>query len=102
MPMTLSPTHVLPADGTAGTLAGRVWRPDRSGPVVVAVRDQGVLDVSASFPTMVDLTETPDPAAALRATPGEHLGALDEILANTDPVTRDIARPGCWRRSTCT
>lgn len=93
MPMTLSPHHVLPTDGTAGTLAGRVWRPDRPGPVVVAVRDGGVFDVSASFPTMVDLTEAADPAAALRATPGDHLGPLDEILANTDPATRDAARP---------
>ena len=93
MPMTLSPTHVLPTDGTAGTLAGRVWRPDRSGPVVVAVRDQGVFDVSASFPTMVDLTETADPAAALRATLGEHIGSVDEILANTDPTTRNTTRP---------
>ena len=74
MPMTLSPSHVLPTDGTAGTLVGRVWRPDRSGPVVVALRDGGVFDLSASFPTMVDLTETTDPAAALRAVLGELLG----------------------------
>ncbi len=94
--MTLSPAHVLPTDGTAGTLAGRVWRPDRpgsgSGPVVVAVRDDGVFDVSATFPTMADLTEPANPAAALRGACGESLGPLASILANTDPTTRDVSR----------
>ncbi|MGI4952801.1 MAG: fumarylacetoacetate hydrolase family protein [Janthinobacterium lividum] len=93
MPMTLSPDHVLPTDGTAGTLAGRVWRPDRPGPVVVAIRAEGVFDVSAQFPTMADLTEAADPAAALRAAPGTPLGPLAAILANTDPAARDTARP---------
>ena len=91
--MTLSPDDVLPADGTDGTLAGRVWRPDRPGPVVVAVRIDGVFDVSATFPTMADLTEHSDPAAALRAAPGEPLGPLAPILANTDPAARDPSRP---------
>ena len=34
----------LPADGFAGALAARVWRPDVSGPSVVAIREQGVVD----------------------------------------------------------
>ncbi len=93
MPMTLSPAHVLPTDGTAGTLAGRVWRSDRAGPVVVAVRDDGVFDVSATFPTMTDLTEAEDPASALRAVSGEPLGPLAPILANTDRSARDVSRP---------
>lgn len=93
MPMTLTPAYVLPTDGTTGTLAGRVWRPDRPGPVVVAVRDDGVFDVSATFRTMADLTEAADPAAALRAASGEPLGPLDAVLANTDPAGRDQGRP---------
>ena len=93
MPMTLSPAHILPTDGTAGSLAGRVWLPDRAAPAVVAVRSAGVFDVSATFPTMADLTETADPAAALRDTAGERIAGLDEILANTDPAHRDEAKP---------
>ena len=93
MPMTLSPVHLLPTDGTAGSLVGRAWRPERSGPAVVAVRDDGVFDVSATFPTVADLTETADPATALRAVRGEPLGSLAPILANTDPATRDITQP---------
>ena len=82
MPLTLSPDHILPDDGTDGALAGRVWRPEFGGPAVVAIRADGVFDVSGAFPTMADLTETPDPAAALRATPGERVGTLADILAN--------------------
>jgi fumarylacetoacetate (FAA) hydrolase family protein len=83
----------LPADGVAGTLAGRVWRPDVDGPAVVAVREGGVFDVSATFPTMRDLCEEADPAAALRAVSGMHLGGLDDILANTPPDARDPEKP---------
>lgn len=85
--------HALPDDGASGALAGRVWRPDRSGPSVVAIRDDGVFDISASYPTMRDLCEAADPAAALRGVVGESLGALPAILANTPPEARDAARP---------
>jgi len=83
----------LPADGAAGALAGRVWRPDVGGPAIVAVRDGGLFDVTAAFPTMRDLCEEADPAAALRAVSGMHLGGLDDILANTPPDTRDPDKP---------
>jgi fumarylacetoacetate (FAA) hydrolase family protein len=84
---------ILPDDGTAGTLAGRVWRPDVSGPAVVAIRAEGVVDISAAFPTMRDLWEAPAPAAALRAVAGTPLGPLDAILANTPRETRDPGAP---------
>jgi fumarylacetoacetate (FAA) hydrolase family protein len=70
-----------------------VWRPDRHGPSVVAIRAEGVLDVSRSFPTMRDLCEAEDPAAALRAVDGEALGALNAILVNTPPDTRNPREP---------
>ncbi|MDT7951609.1 MAG: fumarylacetoacetate hydrolase family protein [Acetobacteraceae bacterium] len=93
MPALLSPEHILPADSARGSLAGRIWRPDRAGPSVVAIRPDGVFDVSAAFPTMTDLTEEQDPAAALRAARGERVAGLDELLANTDPAQRDSGRP---------
>ena len=86
-------THTLPDDGCQGALAGRVFRPDCAGPSVVAIRDDGVFDVTAAFPTMAALTEARDPAAALRAARGERLGALADILANTPEDARDETRP---------
>ena len=83
----------LPQDGTAGVLAGRVWRPDRQGPSVAAIRAEGVVDITAAFPTLRDLCEQPDPAAALGAAGGENLGELDAILANTPPDRRDDGKP---------
>jgi fumarylacetoacetate (FAA) hydrolase family protein len=90
---------VLPEDGVAGALAARVWRPDRAGPSVAAVRAEGLVDISARFPTMRDLCEADDPAAALRAAPGEALGPLDAILGNTPPESRDPTRP--WLLAPC-
>jgi fumarylacetoacetate (FAA) hydrolase family protein len=84
---------VLPEDRTAGALAGRVWLPAVRGPAVVAIRDGAVFDVSRAFPTMRDLCEADDPAAALRRADGERIGTLDAILANTPPDHRDGEKP---------
>jgi fumarylacetoacetate (FAA) hydrolase family protein len=85
-------TDLLPADPQA-LLFGRVFRPDRAGPSVVAVRDGRLIDVSGTFATARDLCEMADPALALRAAAGEDIGALADIHANTDPATRDSGRP---------
>ncbi|MFE2540357.1 fumarylacetoacetate hydrolase family protein [Actinacidiphila glaucinigra] len=82
----------LPADGTEGAIVGRVWRPGL-GPSVVAVRDTGVYDVTAAFPTVRDLCETPDPAGRLRAARGERVAGLGELLADTPADTRRPERP---------
>ncbi len=89
----------LPADAAAAALAARVWRPDVGGPSVAAVRGGALFDISAAFPTMRDLCEAADPAAALREVGGEALGPLDAILANTPRETRDPARP--WLLAPC-
>ena len=60
-----SETTTLPSDGFAGALAGRVFRPDVEGPSVVALRENGVFDVSAEFSTVSELCEADDPASAL-------------------------------------
>ena len=78
----------LPADGFAGALAARVWRPEVNGPSVVAIREKGVFDISAAFPTMRDLCEAPSPAQALRAAEGPRLGALSDILVYTPRESR--------------
>jgi fumarylacetoacetate (FAA) hydrolase family protein len=60
---------------------------------VVAVRADGVFDVTARFPTVSALCEEADPAAALRATRGERIGDFETILANTPPDRRDATKP---------
>jgi len=86
--LSLTEATTLPDDRFAGALAGRVWRPDVEGPSVVAVREEGVFDVSAAFPTMRDLCEAPSPAEALRAAEGPRIGALSDILAHTPRDSR--------------
>ncbi len=91
--MKLTPETTLPSDAVTGSLAGRVWRPDVGGPSVVAIRKTGVFDISATFPTMRDLCETKDPAAALKRAKGEKLGDLADILANSTESRRNRRKP---------
>lgn len=85
-------SKVLPSDHEEGALAGRVWRPG-IGPSVVAIRTDGVFDISAAFATMSSLCASSDPAHAAKTVPGERIGSLEDILANTPPDTRDATRP---------
>src|SRR3954470_11869670 len=91
--IALTATEVLPQDGANGTLVGRVWLPNEAGPAVVAVRDDGVFDVSARFATVSALCEEADPAAALQAATGERIGDLESIVANAPPDRRDGQKP---------
>jgi fumarylacetoacetate (FAA) hydrolase family protein len=91
--LSLTEATTLPDDRFAGALAGRVWRPDVDGPSVVTVREDGVFDVSAAFPTMRDLCEAPSPAEALRAAEGPRIGSLKDILAHTPRDSRAAASP---------
>src|SRR5216683_1401936 len=88
--MHLDAGATLPADGTAGTLVGRAWRPDVDGPAVVVVRADGLYDISRTFPTMRDLVEAREPAAGAT---GERIGELAAALANTPEDRRDPAKP---------
>jgi fumarylacetoacetate (FAA) hydrolase family protein len=91
--MHLDVAATLPADGTAGTLVGRAWRPDVDGPAVVAVRPDGLYDISRVFPTVRDLAEAREPATAVAGAAGERIGELAAVLANTPESGRDPARP---------
>jgi fumarylacetoacetate (FAA) hydrolase family protein len=91
--ISLNAAAILPDDGTAGTLVGRVWLPSASGPSVVAVRDGGLYDVTSRFPTVSLLAEERDPADALRHVEGTLIGDLDSIAANTPPDGRDSTKP---------
>jgi fumarylacetoacetate (FAA) hydrolase family protein len=89
----MTPTATLPRDGTKGALGGRVWLPDAGGPAVVAIRADGVYDISQLAPTMRDLCEASNPAAIVRQGQARKIGALEDILANTPEVKRDTRKP---------
>ena len=78
----------LPA---GGLLVGRAWSPAVDGPCVVRREGNDLIDITSAYPTMRDLCEAPDPAAAARTTPGPRLGSIDDIMANTPLETRDLS-----------
>ncbi|CAN7395236.1 fumarylacetoacetate hydrolase family protein [Bosea sp. LjRoot9] len=93
MTLALTPENTLPADAATAALVGRAWLPDVAGPAVVVLREGQLVDVTRTFPTMRDLCEAPDPAAALKAAKGEAIGSLAEILANTPIDGRNPSKP---------
>ena len=80
----------LPANAT---LVGRIWNPAQDGPCIVRLEDDRLIDITAIFPTMRDLCEMPDPAAAAMAAEGKNIGTLAAVLANTPPETRNPTKP---------
>lgn len=96
--MKLVVDQILPKDAGTATLVGRAWRPGNpAGPAVVAIRPDGVFDISRLAPTTADLLNLPDPAAAVRGFAGERIGDSAAILANC--LERDPARP--WFLAPC-
>jgi len=92
--LTLDPKTSLPADGTAGTLVGRVWLPGaEAGPAVSVLREDGVYTLGREAPTSSDLMEASDPAALARGAAGTRIGAISEILANSALGPRDPGKP---------
>ncbi len=77
--MAASINEILPEDGTAGTLIGRVQRKD--GPSVVSIRADGVFDITAVAPTVADLCNAGDPVALARSK-GERIGSLEEVVGS--------------------
>ncbi|THK34110.1 fumarylacetoacetate hydrolase [Ensifer sp. MPMI2T] len=83
---------LLPVDSFAGALVGRIWRPG-AGPAVVAIREDGVFDISKRYPLMSMLCEADDPAASVRGVAGEFVGMLSSLVRNTDPKRRNVDEP---------
>ena len=87
--------QILPDDGLQGTLVGRVWAPSGAvpGPAVVALRPEGVFDLSAHYPTMSTLLDTLAPAEAARTATGQYLCSVEDLVANILPGARDATLP---------
>ncbi len=60
---------------------------------MVAIRDGGVFDITSAAPTSSALLNATDPPGLVAATPGEQLGTLEEIVANTVADERDPQLP---------
>lgn len=87
------PFDALPVDHADAVLVGRVWDPAAQGPSPVVVRDGELLDISRVYPTVRDLCEAPDPAAAASAATGPSLGDVARVIANTARAERDPSAP---------
>ncbi|MGZ9810175.1 fumarylacetoacetate hydrolase family protein [Pseudoroseicyclus sp. H15] len=81
----LNADTLLPADAASATLVGRVWLPGADGPAVVRLEGDQLVDITAHFPTISALCDAPQPADAARQAPGEPVGTLADVLANTGP-----------------
>jgi fumarylacetoacetate (FAA) hydrolase family protein len=98
--MTETTKAVLPQDGLAGMLVGRVWRNGTpAGPAVVVLRPEGVFDLSRHFATMSTLLESDDPARAVCAAAGEYLCTVEALLGNSKADGRDASVP--WLLAPC-
>jgi len=93
MPIVTDAAFILPDDFNDAALMGRIWRPDLASPSVVAIRHDGVFDVTDDFPTASQLAGVANPASALRAVRGERVGVLQDLLNNTPPDSRDPTKP---------
>lgn len=95
----LTPAAALPADGSKGTLIGRAWLPGEvPGPAVVAIREDGVFDISRAAATVSELLNADDPVALARSD-GSRVGDLAAILANSAFDRRDPRLP--WFLAPC-
>lgn len=87
--------RALPTDGLAGTLVARIWRPGTvAGPAVVALRAEGVFDLSRQFPTMSTLLDTDAPAQAVRSAAGEFVCTVQALLDNSESDAPNLELPG--------
>jgi len=95
---SLTPAVALPADAARATLVGRAWV-EGLGPVLVGVRPDGLVDLSRLAPTMTQLLELDDPAAAVRGFDAPRLADTAAVLANS---AHDAQAPGLpWLMAPC-
>lgn len=95
-------TSALPSSSARALLIGRLWQP-HTGPIVVAVTPQKVLDLSALALTCSDLLEQDKVAEKVRdwvaSGKAQPLAETSEAMANSEESTRDSARP--WFMAPC-
>ena len=96
----LTTAACLPADRDRALLVGRLQVPALEGPVLVRVTAEGVYDLSAVAPTMRDLLELDEPAAAVAAArSAPRIADTPQALSNSAEATRNPALP--WFLAPC-
>ncbi len=96
----LTPAACLPSDRERAVLVGRAWVPAVAGAVLVGVRGDELVDLSAVAPTASALANLPDPVAAIRAAGAlPRVGDLAGVLANCAEDARNPALP--WLLAPC-
>lgn len=102
MTSIFSPAQSLPRDAERATLVGRLWQPD-IGPVLVAVHEGGLHDLSRIAATASQLLELDDPVGAVREALRDQrtprVASLERALANSDATRRDPQHP--WLLAPC-
>jgi len=102
MTSTLSPAQSLPRDAERATLIGRLWLPD-VGPVLAAVHEGGLHDLSRIAATTSQLLELDDPLGAVRQSLRDErtprVASLEATLANSDESRRNTQHP--WLLAPC-
>lgn len=84
MSIRLTKKNTLPIDANQATLIGRAWVPGNpSGPSLIVIDEDNVIDISTHFATLSEFLETDNPLEHLKETLGKRLCSLDELLANT-------------------
>jgi fumarylacetoacetate (FAA) hydrolase family protein len=92
MPIEVDLSDCLPGDRDA-LLVGRVWVPE-TGPCVVAVRGDDLVDLTKQWPTVADLASAFDPGAVRKAIAAAPvIGKAREIAANGEIGKRDAKKP---------
>jgi fumarylacetoacetate (FAA) hydrolase family protein len=80
--MAFDATTILPLDAAAACLVGRLWlEGPQAGPRVVALRVDGVYDISMLAPTMSDLFDLDEPASRVRECQGTRLCTIATAVA---------------------
>lgn len=83
--MVTVPTDVLPTDHASALLVGRLFDP-ASGPHVVRVSGDQLVDLTDRWPTMADLLDSATPAALDSIEPGR-TWPLDDVVATAPGAT---------------
>ena len=100
--------HWLPEDEMTGMLVGRAWIPSQKagqpgGPGIVALRADGIYDLSSAIPTMSGLLDSTDPVARVQATTGRCIGTAEMLYQNSCQLIDSGLNeaPFFWRHATC-
>ncbi|MCU0226343.1 MAG: fumarylacetoacetate hydrolase family protein [Bryobacterales bacterium] len=101
MPIELNVSQCLPQDVDDAILIGRVWDPAVGGPTPVMLRDGKLYDTTPLSATVSELLNgLPHPVSALRFAEDLPLvGAIEDVLANSDHSRRDETKP--WLIAPC-